>query len=48
MAREEVAARLGPGDAFPELELQTTDGTVALRDRWAKASLVIAFMRHFG
>ena len=48
MARDDVAARLAPGDRFPDLVAETVDGPVALSDRWAKSSLVIAFMRHFG
>jgi hypothetical protein len=41
-------ARLSPGDAFPELTVESTDGPVELRERWKRGPLVVAFMRHFG
>ena len=41
-------ARLREGDTFPDLTLDTVDGNVALRDRWRRGPLVVAFMRHFG
>jgi hypothetical protein len=40
--------RLSEGDAFPELEVESTDGPVELRERWKQGPLVVAFMRHFG
>jgi hypothetical protein len=33
---------------FPKLVLQSTEGPVALADRWREGPLVVAFMRHFG
>jgi peroxiredoxin len=39
---------LGPGDEFPNLTLESVDGTVRLSERWAGGPLVIVFMRHFG
>ena len=36
------------GDPFPDLALESTDGTVTLSERWASGPLVVAFMRHFG
>ena len=36
------------GDAFPDLTLESVDGTVRLSERWAVGPLVVAFMRHFG
>ena len=41
-------ARLTEGDAFPELTVESVDGSVALRERWRRGPLVVAFMRHFG
>lgn len=41
-------AALGPGDRFPEITVQSTEGPVKLRDRWRHGPLVVAFMRHFG
>jgi hypothetical protein len=41
-------ARLEPGDAFPELTVQSVDGPVELVGRWRRGPLVVAFMRHFG
>jgi hypothetical protein len=40
--------QLGVGDAFPELVVESVDGPVALRERWKRGPLVVAFMRHFG
>jgi peroxiredoxin len=39
---------LSPGDTFPDLELDSTDGDVSLAERWRRGPLVVAFMRHFG
>ena len=39
---------LAPGDAFPNLSLNTVDGDVELRERWERGPLVVMFMRHFG
>jgi len=39
---------LAPGDAFPNLRLNTVDGDVELRERWERGPLVVMFMRHFG
>jgi peroxiredoxin len=36
------------GDPFPDLTLESLDGSVRLSERWARAPLVVAFMRHFG
>ena len=41
-------AQLEPGDRFPELTVQSTDGPVELGRRWRDGPLVVAFMRHFG
>ena len=41
-------SKLGPGDVFPDMTLQTRGGRVQLADRWRKGPLVVAFMRHFG
>ncbi|CAN5796034.1 MAG: hypothetical protein ACR2KY_06185 [Thermoleophilaceae bacterium] len=41
-------AQLKPGDAFPELKVQSVDGPVELVERWRRGPLVVAFMRHFG
>jgi hypothetical protein len=41
-------APLSPGDSFPELTVESTDGPVELRERWERGPLVVAFMRHFG
>jgi hypothetical protein len=41
-------ARLAPGEPFPEVTVQATDGPVELRERWRGGPLVVAFMRHFG
>jgi hypothetical protein len=40
--------KLSPGDAFPEISVESADGPVELRERWARGPLVVAFMRHFG
>lgn len=40
--------RLRVGDTFPDLTLESVDGTVRLSERWADGPLVVAFMRHFG
>lgn len=39
---------LKPGDPFPNLRLDGTDGPVELRPRWREGPLVVMFMRHFG
>ncbi len=39
---------LAPGDEFPNLKLDSTDGRVELRERWRQGPLVVMFMRHFG
>jgi hypothetical protein len=41
-------ARLGVGDEFPEIVVESVDGPVELRERWKRGPLVVAFMRHFG
>ena len=41
-------AKLGKGDAFPDITLETRNGQVQLADRWRRGPLVVAFMRHFG
>ncbi len=41
-------SKLGPGDPFPDITLDTRDGDAQLSDRWRKGPLVVAFMRHFG
>lgn len=40
--------KLSAGDAFPKLVLESVDGPVELKERWARGPLVVAFMRHFG
>jgi hypothetical protein len=39
---------LAPGDAFPELRLESREGEVDLAERWRATTLIVAFMRHFG
>jgi hypothetical protein len=39
---------LKEGDIFPDLHVESREGDVALSERWRKAPLVVAFMRHFG
>jgi hypothetical protein len=41
-------SKLGPGDDFPDITLETRDGEVQLADRWRNGPLIVAFMRHFG
>ena len=41
-------ATLSPGDPFPDLIVQSTEGDVQLSERWRNGPLVVAFMRHFG
>ena len=41
-------ARLSPGDKFPGVEVESTEGPVALAERWERGPLVVALMRHFG
>jgi peroxiredoxin len=36
------------GDRFPDLTLEAVDGPVELSERWRRAPLIVAFMRHFG
>jgi peroxiredoxin len=36
------------GDSFPDLTLESVDGTVRLSERWTEGPLVVAFMRHYG
>ena len=43
-----VASKLSPGDEFPDVTVQGTDGLVTLSDRWREGPLVVAFERHFG
>jgi hypothetical protein len=43
-----VATRIEEGDAFPDITVESVDGPVALRERWERGPLVVAFMRHFG
>jgi hypothetical protein len=39
---------LQQGDTFPEVNLESREGEVALSERWRDGPLVVAFMRHFG
>lgn len=39
---------LAPGDQFPDLQLESVEGSVQLSDRWRERTLIVAFMRHFG
>jgi hypothetical protein len=39
---------LKAGDKFPELQVESRAGDVALAERWRNGPLVVAFMRHFG
>ena len=39
---------LKEGDKFPDLEVESREGAVALSDRWRNGPLVVAFMRHLG
>ena len=41
-------ATLKPGDAFPDMTLESREGEVRLSDRWHDGPLIVAFMRHFG
>jgi hypothetical protein len=41
-------ATLKPGDAFPDITLESRDGDVRLSERWREGPLIVAFMRHFG
>jgi peroxiredoxin len=41
-------AALSDGDRFPNLRLESDQGTVDLRDRWSRSVLIVTFMRHFG
>ena len=41
-------ARLSAGDPFPQVEVESPDGPVALSERWERGPLVVALMRHFG
>jgi hypothetical protein len=43
-----VAGRIGEGDAFPEITVESVVGPVELCERWQRRPLVVAFMRHFG
>jgi hypothetical protein len=43
-----VAGRIGEGDGFPEITVESVDGPVELCERWQRRPLVVAFMRHFG
>jgi hypothetical protein len=36
------------GDKFPDLEVESREGEVALAERWRNGPLIVAFMRHFG
>jgi peroxiredoxin len=40
--------RVLPGDRFPSLRVETSDGPARLDQRWSDGPLVISFMRHFG
>jgi hypothetical protein len=39
---------LSVSDKFPDLELESREGEVALAERWRNGPLIVAFMRHFG
>jgi peroxiredoxin len=39
---------LALGDPFPDLTLESVEGTVRLSERWRDRTLIVAFMRHFG
>lgn len=39
---------LSEGDRFPNLRLQSVEGTLDLRSRWSQRTLIVTFMRHFG
>jgi hypothetical protein len=41
-------SKLGTGDTFPDITLETREGQVEVSDRWRDGPLVVAFMRHFG
>jgi hypothetical protein len=41
-------SKLGTGDKFPDITLETREGQVEVSDRWRDGPLVVAFMRHFG
>jgi hypothetical protein len=43
-----MSSMLTTGDSFPEIHLESREGDVALKDRWQRGPLVVAFMRHFG
>ena len=43
-----MADRLGEGDAYTDITVESVDGAVELRERWKRGPLVVAFMRHFG
>lgn len=43
-----AAHKLEPGDAFPDLDLESGQGQLRLSRCWQNGPLVVAFMRHFG
>jgi len=40
--------KLSVGDQFPDIALESAQGTVDIREMWGGMPLVVAFMRHFG
>jgi hypothetical protein len=41
-------ATLKPGDAFPDITLESREGDVGLSERRREGPLIVAFVRHFG
>ena len=41
-------SKLGIGDEFPDITLESRDGPVQLSERRRNGPLIVAFMRHFG
>lgn len=44
----EESDHVAVGDAFPEIELDTPDGSTTLTERLSDGPVVLAFERHFG
>jgi peroxiredoxin len=40
--------RVGEGERFPDLRLQSVEGPIRLRDLWRQGPTIVTFMRHFG
>jgi hypothetical protein len=40
--------KLSVGDQFPDVALESAEGTIDIRQMWGGMPLVVAFMRHFG